>query len=70
MTETGATPIKWHRSSRCSTGGCVEVAMTPDTALVRDSKLDDDSPVLAFSQEQWDDLRQRMFEGDLDFGTD
>ncbi|SFT42968.1 protein of unknown function [Actinopolyspora lacussalsi subsp. righensis] len=42
----------WRRSSRSGTGGgnCVEVAQNlPGTALLRDSKLGTDSPVLAVS---------------------
>jgi hypothetical protein len=29
---------QWRRSTRCSTGACVEVADGPDVILVRDSK--------------------------------
>ena len=32
---------QWRRSTRCSTGACVEVAEGSDAVLVRDSKLPD-----------------------------
>ncbi|ASU79767.1 DUF397 domain-containing protein [Actinopolyspora erythraea] len=43
--------ITWRKSSRSSaSGNCVEVAQNlPGTALLRDSKLGTDSPVLAVS---------------------
>ncbi len=55
MTQNAA----WRRSTRCSTGACVEIA-TGDTVLVRDSKLQA-SPVLEFDAAAWrgllDDIR-------------
>lgn len=44
----------WHKSSHsASTGDCVEVAESPGRAYVRDSKLGDRSPILAFDAGQW-----------------
>jgi hypothetical protein len=43
---------KWHRSSRCSGGTCVEVAKVDGSYLVRDGK----NPQLAahtFSEDEW-----------------
>ena len=43
---------KWHRSSKCSGGTCVEVAKVDGNYLVRDGK----NPQLAahsFSEEEW-----------------
>ncbi|WP_019856005.1 DUF397 domain-containing protein [Actinopolyspora mortivallis] len=47
--------VNWRKSSRSSaSGNCVEVARNlPGTALVRDSKLGADSPVLAVSPERF-----------------
>lgn len=43
----------WRKSSHSSLSGhCVEVA-TPGRVLVRDSKLGDFSPVLAFTRAEW-----------------
>jgi hypothetical protein len=43
--------LDWRRSSRCTSGTCVEVARQGDAIRVRDSK----SPevVLSFSREEW-----------------
>jgi hypothetical protein len=50
--ETGETALGWRRASRCSSSGCVEVAMNGDDIAVRDSKRPD-SPVLTYSREEW-----------------
>ena len=42
----------WHRSSRCGSNSCVEVATIDGSYLVRDSKNPDGTP-LAFSAQQW-----------------
>jgi uncharacterized protein DUF397 len=50
QTVTGrATAPAWRKSTRSSTGSCVEVAPMPDTILVRDSK-DRGGPVLTFDR--------------------
>lgn len=44
----------WTKSSRSGTGGCVEARRSEaDTVLVRDSKLGEESPVLAFDVAAW-----------------
>jgi hypothetical protein len=48
---------KWHRSSFCQADGCVEVARAGAEVLVRDSKLGDASPVLAFTEAEWEAFR-------------
>ena len=47
--------LAWHRSSRCSSGGCVEVGYDAQAGhiLVRDSKNPDQAP-LRFTAEEWD----------------
>lgn len=44
--------LSWHRSTRCSSGGCVEMARTPDAVLVRDSKQIG-GEILAFDPQAW-----------------
>ncbi|NHD16293.1 MULTISPECIES: DUF397 domain-containing protein [unclassified Actinopolyspora] len=46
---------RWRKSSHSNGGGeCVEIAQNlPGTALLRDSKLGEDSPTLAFTRSQW-----------------
>lgn len=47
--------MDWNKSSRCRTDTplCVEVCITEDAVLVRDSKLGDASPVLTFTHDEW-----------------
>lgn len=44
--------LGWHRSTRCSSGGCVEVVNTHDSVLVRDSKQNG-GEILAFAPDAW-----------------
>jgi len=43
---------EWQKSSYCGTNACVEVAMTSNTVLVRDSKNPQVTP-LSFSSDEW-----------------
>jgi hypothetical protein len=45
----------WRKSSYSGSNGgaCLEAGNRPDTVLVRDSKLGDLSPVLAFTTDAW-----------------
>ncbi|MFE9674904.1 DUF397 domain-containing protein [Streptomyces sp. NPDC006259] len=49
-----ASPLHWFKSSYSSNDGpeCVEVALTPDTVRIRDSK-NHRSPHLAFAPSEW-----------------
>ncbi|MGW5353614.1 DUF397 domain-containing protein [Streptomyces sp. NPDC004031] len=49
-----ATTLNWHKSSYSSNEGheCVEVATSPRTVHVRDSK-DPEGPALAFAPAAW-----------------
>ncbi|MEV7777143.1 DUF397 domain-containing protein [Kitasatospora sp. NPDC088351] len=51
------TELTWFKSSYSGTGGgeCIEVAVTPATIHVRDSK-DQTGPRLAFSPTAWADF--------------
>jgi Domain of unknown function (DUF397) len=42
----------WRKSSFCGSSACVEVAMSGDDVLLRDSK-DANSPVLRFTADEW-----------------
>ncbi|WP_019855609.1 DUF397 domain-containing protein [Actinopolyspora mortivallis] len=55
MAPSRLTEARWRKSTRSNGGGqCVEVARNlPGTALVRDSKLGADSPVLAVPPERF-----------------
>lgn len=46
---------RWRKSSYSGAngGGCVEAGNRRDGVMIRDSKLGDASPVLAFSVEAW-----------------
>ncbi|MFE0024485.1 DUF397 domain-containing protein [Amycolatopsis sp. NPDC059021] len=69
MSEFGKTRIAgghgWRISSRCQGGGCVEVDITSDVVLVRDSK-EVNSPVLSFTQEEWNDFLEGVQNGEFD----
>ncbi|SDK55811.1 protein of unknown function [Actinopolyspora mzabensis] len=58
----------WRKSSRSNSGGnCVEVAQNlPGTALLRDSKLGTDSPVLAVSPHRFTAFVDAIKSGRLD----
>ena len=60
-TSTGhdASALVWFKSSYSSSGdgnSCVEVATTPGTIHVRDSKYRDASPRLALAPQAWADF--------------
>ncbi|MGW1173234.1 DUF397 domain-containing protein [Kitasatospora sp. NPDC002543] len=52
-----STELVWFKSSHSGTegGACVEIALTPGTVHVRDSK-DKAGPQLAFTAEAWADF--------------
>lgn len=50
------TSAGWRRSSRCSIGSCVEVLVTQDRVVVRDSKQNDrvgDQPLIDVDPAVW-----------------
>jgi Domain of unknown function (DUF397) len=58
--------LKWHKSTRSGAAGhCVEVAETPATIFVRDSK-DSAGPVLRFDAAAWSGFLEGVRNGDFD----
>lgn len=58
--------LVFHRSTSCSDMNCVEVAATPDgDILVRDTKDDEDGPVLRFTAEEWGDFLSGVTAGEF-----
>ena len=59
--------LGFRTSSRCSAGGCVEVAPLPDGgAVVRDSKDRTREP-LTFTGQEWADFVSGVKSGEFDF---
>lgn len=56
----------WHKSSRCGTNTCVEVAKVDDEYLVRDSKNPNTAP-LAFTAAEWTAFVQGVNDGEFSF---
>jgi hypothetical protein len=57
----------YRTSSRCTGGGCVEVAPVPDGgAVVRDTKDRAREP-LTFDRQEWDDFVSGVKNGEFDF---
>jgi hypothetical protein len=59
----------WRISSFCGESGCVEVAVLPDLVAVRDSKREDDSPVLTFTPSEWEAFVSGVKGGEFDPAT-
>ncbi len=58
--------LKWHKSTRSGAAGhCVEVAETPATVFVRDSK-DATGPVLRFDATAWSGFLDGVRNGEFD----
>jgi Domain of unknown function (DUF397) len=59
--------LLFRTSSRCNTGGCVEVAPLPDGgAVVRDTK-DRTRESLIFNGQEWADFVSGVKNGEFDF---
>ena len=55
----------WRRSSRCTMGSCVEVALTPSTVFLRDSKYGDldDHRIIGIDSDAWRGLSAEIAVG-------
>lgn len=49
---TGTERLAWRKSTRCDANACVEVAITADRVLLRDSS-DPDGRCLALTRAEW-----------------
>jgi hypothetical protein len=59
--------LMYRTSSRCSSGGCVEVAPLPDGgAIVRDTKDRTREPLM-FDKQEWADFISGVKNGEFDF---
>ncbi|MGQ0718577.1 MAG: DUF397 domain-containing protein [Pseudonocardiales bacterium] len=66
MTVAFHPTLVYRTSSRCATGGCVEVAPLPDGgAVVRDTK--DRTRELTFNGQEWADFVSGVKDGEFDF---
>lgn len=52
---SGAEGLAWRRSTRCDSGTCIEVAVTDDRVMVRDSR-EPDGPRLVLTHAEWADF--------------
>lgn len=57
--------ISWHKSSRCDTGSCAEVATFDDHVIVRRS-IEPDGPRLVFSRNEWGTFLDGVRAGEFD----
>jgi hypothetical protein len=55
---------EWQKSSYCSTSACVEVAVTSNGVLVRDSKNPEVAP-LSFNMDEWSAFVQGVRAGEF-----
>jgi hypothetical protein len=53
---------EWRKARRCEAGGCVEVAMTNDGVLMRDS-TDSTGPILRFDRQEWSSFIESIRRG-------
>ena len=57
--------MQWRRSSRCTSGSCVEVANVVDGVQLRDSK-NPDVPPLSFTADEWAAFVAGVKQGEFD----
>jgi uncharacterized protein DUF397 len=62
LPDRGGSSLVWRRSTFCSNSGCVEVAFSGSTVLVRDSESPD-GPVLEYSTSVWHAFLQAAVAG-------
>jgi Domain of unknown function (DUF397) len=58
--------VKWHKSTRCGSNACVEVAKVDNEYLVRDSKNPEAAP-LTFTADEWTAFVEGVSAGEFRF---
>lgn len=54
--------LLWQRADSCESSGCVEVAVTGEGVMVRNSR-DPDGPKLHFTRKEWEEFAAGVREG-------
>jgi hypothetical protein len=62
---TESSNLVWQRSSYCSTGTCVEVALSDENIILRDSK-NKEGPTLTFQPSEWNAFLNGVKSGKFD----
>ena len=62
----GTHSVNWHKSTRCGSNTCVEVAKVDGEYLVRDSKKPEVEP-LSFTPAEWTAFVQGVAAGEFSF---
>ena len=65
MTGEAAGKYVWHRSGRCESGACVEVAAVDDAIMVR-SSLNPESKPVTITRKEWKEFLYGVKEGAFD----
>ncbi len=69
MTIAFHSALMYRTSSRCSSGGCVEVAPLPDGGAVVRGTKDRTREPLTFDRQEWADFVSGVKNGEFDFKT-
>ncbi len=56
----------WKKSTKSSSGSCVEVRLADGSVQVRDTKLGEESPILPFDLGDWAHFASAVAAGDYD----
>ncbi|WP_103349908.1 DUF397 domain-containing protein [Amycolatopsis sp. CA-128772] len=66
-----AAATNWHKASfsQGQENGCVEVGSVPGLIGVRDTKLGDASPILAFTEHEWKMFLRGARNGEFDIDS-
>jgi Domain of unknown function (DUF397) len=65
MANLDQIPIVWRKSKKSASGDCIEVALSDESVIVRDSK-DRGGPVLSFALPDWAAFLSGVRSGEFD----